>query len=386
MVLVVFAVVVSMQQFVGDPIICWAPQHFTDNHLSYVNAYCWVRNTYYLPFNDEIPAENELDSDTGKQTIPYYQWIPFILLGMALGFYAPNALWHSINQSGGVDADTILESARGLTRGDKMAEKRGAIVLIIRNQMHRFLSTRKTVSAGMQDLRTTAGMAGFGTRRFGCYLMILYIISKTLYLTNAIVQLYLLNSVLAMDYSTYGIEIVNWMLEDHDWTYSPEVAFPRVTMCDFKVRRLGNVHRYTVQCTLPINLYNERIFMFLWFWMLLVAVCTAVSLVTWVLRLASHGDRITYILNHLKMSQKLDEYSNKEEARNFTTNYLQQDGVFLLRLIGHNTNTMAVSEIISCLWDHWREAEAEGNDLESTDHQDESLAPALPEKEPMMAT
>ena len=75
-ILIVFAIVVSMHQYVGDPIKCWTPVHFTGSHVKYTNSYCWVRNTYYLPFHEEIPKAHE-----ERQIIPYYQWIPFIMLG-----------------------------------------------------------------------------------------------------------------------------------------------------------------------------------------------------------------------------------------------------------------------------------------------------------------
>jgi len=45
-------------------------------------------------------------------------------------------------------------------------------------------------------------------------------------------------------------------------------------LCYLQVRGqdMVNVHPYTVQCVLPINLYNESIYVFLWYWMILVAV------------------------------------------------------------------------------------------------------------------
>ena len=59
-----------------DPITCWSPVHFTKAHVEFVTSYCWVKDTYYLPWSKPIP---KYASDP-RQMIPYYQWIPFILL------------------------------------------------------------------------------------------------------------------------------------------------------------------------------------------------------------------------------------------------------------------------------------------------------------------
>ena len=64
-------------QYVRNPITCWAPVHFTGAHVKFMTSYCWVKNTYYLPWSKPIPTyESEY-----RQMVPYYQWIPFILLG-----------------------------------------------------------------------------------------------------------------------------------------------------------------------------------------------------------------------------------------------------------------------------------------------------------------
>ena len=84
--LIVFAIVVSTKQYVGDPINCWVPAHFTGNWEEYTNNYCWIRNTYYLPFENYIPKEHE---DDKRQMITYYQWVPMILLVQVI-----NSLFH----------------------------------------------------------------------------------------------------------------------------------------------------------------------------------------------------------------------------------------------------------------------------------------------------
>ena len=172
------------------------------------------------------------------------------------------------------------------------------------------------------------------------------------------------------------------MLSDDNWEESPSVAFPRVTFCDFDVRRLGNTHRYTVQCTLPINMFTEKIYMFLWFWFVLVATISALSLLVWVIRACLAGDRIKFVKNHLLMWHKFNRPSDHQNLRNFVENYLCQDGVFILRLIAHNTNNITVTEITCALWKRFNELlgdTGKGNLIQPTTY-DESLA--MGDKEP----
>lgn len=132
-VFIAFTITVSARVAFTNVITCWSDKHFTGAHVKYANAFCWVKNTYYLPFEDDIPAEGE-----PRDHIPYYQWVPFILVVQALGFYAPSVVWHGCNQRANVDSDTILAAAHSYNKSSD-PEKRETYIKLMRNQMDRFL-------------------------------------------------------------------------------------------------------------------------------------------------------------------------------------------------------------------------------------------------------
>jgi hypothetical protein len=192
-------------------------------------------------------------------------------------------------------------------------------------------------------------------RRRGNYLIVLYIIVKVLYLINAVGQIFMLDVFLGGSaFHAFGIDVLRGVADlNSDWPTTGSARFPRVTMCDVKIRRLGNVHRYTVQCVLPINAFSEKIFLFIWFWFVFVALVTLLSLVMWIVRFSVSATRRNYIKQHISYVGQLKSGDHKK-VKKFVSRYLNQDGVFILRLMTHNTSTITTTEFISSLWEHYR--------------------------------
>ena len=59
----------------------------------YTNTVCWVSDTYYVPFERDMPKVEE-----PRQMISYYQWVPLILLVQAGLFFCPYIVWRFLNR------------------------------------------------------------------------------------------------------------------------------------------------------------------------------------------------------------------------------------------------------------------------------------------------
>src|SRR5579883_2751380 len=56
-----------------------------------------------------------------------------------------------------------------------------------------------------------------------------------------------------------------------------------MTLCEIYIREVGTTHPYLIQCVLRINLFNEVIFICVWYWLLFVICVTAIDLTRHVL-------------------------------------------------------------------------------------------------------
>ena len=352
--LVIFTVIVSTNQYVGDPIQCWCPADFTENRVDYTNFVCWVSNTYYIPMQSQIPTQV---GERRQKELTYYQWVPLILLILALLFKIPRMFWKVLVASSGISMDKLGNLAKE-TQYISPEDRKKKLEYIVK-YLDQWVGGVQHHRAGMCVRireRVSVVCCFLCGRHYGNYLVTCVMVVKSLYLINAICQLYMLNAFLGTDFNVYGFEVLESLYKGEDWTYSPR--FPRVTLCDFEIRQMTNLQRWTVQCVLPINLFNEKIFIFLWFWLVFMAFLSAFSLVISIYAFMFPQHRKSYIRKYLLLN-KLYTRTEREKAiaRRFVDKYLRQDGCYVLRVFSNNANDVITSEIIKYLYKNYKDKE-----------------------------
>ncbi|KAI0215486.1 Innexin unc-7 [Lamellibrachia satsuma] len=348
--LVCFSFLVSTKQFVGKPISCWCPAHFTDSHKDYANTICWVSNTYYLPMDETIPKDRFVLEKHNKM-ISYYQWVPLILMFQAFLAFVPRLFWRFLNKRSGINLATIMDAAHVCAQASYLEIREKAIRYVV-NQMDRYLLAQRDYRTGccIRAKHMVARMCCLvGGRLYGNYLTSAYLVVKVIYVTNAIGQLFMLDAFLGMEYHLYGAYVVEGLVRGRDWAASER--FPRVTLCDFEIRHQSRLHSYVVQCVLTINLFNEKIFIFIWFWYVFLSIVSTVNLCKWLVRSLYWRGQVRYVRKQLRAF----DTAQREPGvlAKFTESYLRRDGMFILRLIGMNMGEVIAGETLCGLWNSY---------------------------------
>ncbi|MCP9260143.1 Innexin [Dirofilaria immitis] len=114
-----------------------------------------------------------------------------------------------------------------------------------------------------------------------------------------------------------GIRILSDLIHDREWSVSGN--FPRITFCDVTIREIGNTNRKTVQCVLMINMFNEKIFLALWFWLMALGT-----------------------FHNIEPAEKELDY--------FLQNSTGKDAITVLHLISDNAGELVAADLFAALW------------------------------------
>ena len=349
-ILIISTVLVSSVQLVGHPIHCWCPAEFTVSLEEYTRSYCWIHNTYSVPMTKTIPVDIH---QRRENEIAYYQWVPIILILQAFLFKLPNVTWKVLNGCCGLRLDKICKVAE-TTQLCSIDERRQTMQNIA-SFMDMWLHTNRSYKSNILTkvkAKLSRLLCFFCNRRQGTFLTALYLSVKVLYLLNVVGQFLIINGFMRTKDTLYGFEYIKtfWSGE-----YLKEnMLFPRVTMCDFQIRDLQNIRRWTVQCVLPINLFNEKIFTFLWFWLLVVTCLSVFNFIKWLYLIVIKRNNYKYVKKYLTLNNRLQDSMDKKLSRRFAESYLRDDGCFVARMIGIHAGDMAITDLLDTMWINYR--------------------------------
>jgi len=227
-----------------------------------INRYCWIMSTFTLPkhYEGQI-GEDFLHYGVGSHKDKdervyhaYYQWVPLMLSFQALMFYAPHWIWKQLeggrlkNIVSGLNV-TIFEETDRSPKVEKLA-----------GYMKERMAERRSIDHKI-----------WAFKFFFC---------EALNFVNVILQILITDAFLAGEFSKYGTEVLQFHSMEPEARVDPmSRVFPRMTKCIFyKYGGSGTIQRIDSLCVLSMNILNEKIYIFLWFWFIVLALITGINL------------------------------------------------------------------------------------------------------------
>uniref|UniRef100_A0AC35FA07 Innexin n=1 Tax=Panagrolaimus sp. PS1159 TaxID=55785 RepID=A0AC35FA07_9BILA len=306
--LIIFALIFFFESLVDNPIVCLSNAFEDDMWFRYIRSSCYVENKYFItPNQTDFP----LDSTRQSVSVDYYPWILVLFIIQAICFVLPHWIWESLNSKTGIPLRSL---AIGLT--DKI----------------------------------------FWMMKPSKYVSSMYIIYKLANLINVLFQLFFLNSFLLTRYYFGGVKIF-WdiVVKDIDWSISGH--FPRIVFCDFNRRDDPTSSSFgsTAQCLLQFNLLYECMYVALWFWLVIILVINAFSVIGTISFIQSDNRRLKFV-ERLLYPHKNNTYPHKygkkdENVEYFVHKVLGGDGVITLRILLANLTQYKVSRFTKALFE-----------------------------------
>ena len=167
---------------------------------------------------------------------------------MTLFFHLPFDVWKALSGRAGIDVTNVVDAGFRL-QALEYNQNKEKVIQYLTKQFDQYLVSTKEYRSDTCLVRCKHFIAKkiifVCGRRYGNYLVGLYLFCKLLYVINCLCQMWMLNAFLRNDFAIYGVELLTKLYYEESWSGS--YRFPRVTLCDFKVRMLARVHTHTVQ-------------------------------------------------------------------------------------------------------------------------------------------
>lgn len=311
-ILIIFSLLITSHQYFGAPMDCHFPAY---SHGS-LNNYCAVQATFSLQrsFSGAVEKDishtevSESTEEGDRKFYNYYQWVFLALFVQATFFYAPRYTWKA--WEGGTMKMLTNELISPVLTKDAIERKAEILLNYLCMHLHSHNS--------------------YAYKYFICELW---------NCVNVMGQIYFINTFFGGGFKFYG-RYIKYLTQGTDENVANPIEwmFPTITKCAFtRYGGSGSLEKLDGICVLTQNAFNEKIFIFMWFWFHILAI---VSLLAIIYRVAILSPSIRLSVFRTSSSTSCAKHIEIVHKQLWIGDW------FLLQLLQQNLNPMAYKELI----------------------------------------
>jgi innexin len=237
---VAFSFVLTSKQYFGDPIICTTG--FKQNSV-FMDTFCLTNATYSItsPSGPYAGVSNKYEGTIINHN--YYQYVSLMLLVHAIIFYIPLFVWKTFEQN---------------------------------EQCNKIPCNKRII-------------------RF----FRVFIVCKLIYVLIIGFNFVIVSWFLSTNYLTFGPRAAT------NYTYEVSFLFPRIAKCSFyQYGSSGEISSIDNLCVLPLNAINDKIYMFIWIWLMFLISAQTIDLLFIALQYYSSRVRNVFNITPFKSSSE----------------------------------------------------------------------------------
>jgi len=170
---------------------------------------------------------------------------------------------------------------------------------------------------------------------------------ELLNIINCLFNMWFMNRFLGGMFLTYGTDVLSFTETNQEERTDPMIViFPRVTKCSFHTYGpSGTVEIHDLMCVLALNIINEKIYVIMWFWFI---VLTVISITAFIYRLLMFY--VPVIRSTLLFQKPASMLHYKKVLDQNVSKKLQIGDLFLIYLLSKNMEMLSFDSLLEELF------------------------------------
>lgn len=347
-IVLVLAIICTPGQYFGSSISCW--NDLGGVRKSFYERQCLIKGTYRVP-----EGKHPENYRPPVNAMVWYPFTPLIVILQITPFLFISMIWKSCNRMSGIEISAATEAAKEIESVSKLGsnKKMENALDYISNNLHKMC--KGSLPAYNDSLHIKAGRVSRLRRSFThccsvqsrSYLTTMLMLVKAMNIAAIFLNVSALSYILGSEYALIGIRFFFRLSLGRPLLF--EEMFPIMVMCRQEIAvNLNNKRVFKHPCILNLNMFNEKVFIFLWFLYATLLIVALVDLIQNICFFCSPRYKYEFFSSYFPISKTASQISNKKR---FFLKYASNDACTVLKIMAGHLDNLTMSILCTKIYD-----------------------------------